>query len=54
MLPELPGGAGLVEREEHEEDAEAVGDAVLYDAGEDVSCGKECAAPFGGFAGGEE
>lgn len=50
MLPELLGDTGLVLREEDEEDAETVGDAVLHDAREDVACGQECAARFGGLA----
>ena len=54
MLPELLGNAGLVLREEHDEDAEGVGDAVLHDAGGDIARGQECAACFGGFAGGKE
>lgn len=36
------------------EDAEAVGDAVLHDAREDVAGSEECATCLGGFAGGEE
>lgn len=54
VLPELPGSARLVLGEQHEENAEAVGDAVLHDAREDVACGQECAACLGGLAGGEE
>ena len=54
VLPELPGQGRLALGEEHEEDGEAVGDAVLHDAGGDVARRKECAACFGGFAGWEE
>lgn len=54
VLPELLRDAGFSVGEEHDEDAEGVGDAVLHDAGGDVARGEECAACFGGFAGGEE
>lgn len=41
VLPELLGDAELALGEEHEEDAEALGDgdAVLHDAGGDVARG---------------
>ena len=54
VLPELLGDAEFALGEEHDEDAEGVGYAVLHDAGGDVARGQECAACFGGFAGGEE
>ena len=54
VLPELPGQGRLAFGEEDEEDGEAIGDAVLHDAGGDVAHGQEGAACFGGFAGREE
>jgi hypothetical protein len=39
VLPELLGSAELALWKEHEKDAEAFRDAVLYDAGGDIACG---------------
>ena len=54
VLPELPGQGRLAFGVEDEEDGEAVGDAVLHDAGGDVARRQKGAACFGGFAGREE
>ena len=55
VLPELPAQGRLALGEEDGEDGEAVGEAVLHDAGgDDAARGQEGAACFGGFAGREE